>query len=127
MIVLPAVAAAAVAMLPRDRDETAKQIAFGTSLVVLLLAVLATVAYDTGGARFQLTTSVSWIPAFGVRFALGVDGIALVMLLLIGVLMPIVVGASWNDTAPGKRSMRAFFSWLLLLEAAMVGVFAATD
>src|SRR4051812_11957929 len=127
MIVLPAVASAAVAMLPRDRDETAKQITFGTSIVVLLLAVLATVAFDTGGDRFQLTTSVSWIPSFGVNFALGVDGIALVLLLLIGVLMPIVVLASWRDTAPGKHSMKAFFAWLLLLEAALVGVFAATD
>src|SRR4051794_16378029 len=127
MIVLPAVASAVVASLPRSRDETAKQIAFGTSLVVLLLALLATVAFDTGGDRFQLTTSVSWIPSFGVRFALGVDGIALVMLLLIGVLMPIVVLASWRDTAPGKHTMKAFFAWLLLLESALVGVFAATD
>src|SRR3954467_9803014 len=125
MLVLPALAAVAVAMLPKGRDETAKQIALGTSLVVLLLAVLATVAFDTDGPRFQLTTSVSWIPAFGVDFSLGVDGIALVMLLLIGVLMPIVVLASWRDTAPGKHSMKAFFAWLLLLEAALVGVFAA--
>src|SRR3954464_10326895 len=127
MLVLPAVAAAAVAMLPRGRDETAKQIALGTSLVVLLLAILATVAFDTDGARFQLTTSVSWIPGFGVDFALGVDGIALVMLLLIGVLVPVVIGASWRDESTGRRSMRAFFAWLLLLEAMLVGVFAATD
>src|SRR3954468_20402553 len=127
MVALPAVAAAAVAMLPRGRDETAKQIALGTSLVVLLLAILATVAFDTDGARFQLTTSVSWIPWFGVDFALGVDGIALVMLLLIGVLVPVVIVASWEDQPTGRRSMRAFWAWLLLLESMMVGVFAATD
>src|SRR4051794_7461749 len=127
MIALPAVAAAVVAALPKGRDELAKQMALGVSLVVLLLAVLATVAFDTNGPRFQLTTSVSWIPDFGVDFALGVDGIALVMLLLIGVLMPIVVAASWRDTSTGTRSMRAFFAWLMLLEAMMVGVFAATD
>src|SRR3954449_9212196 len=127
MIVLPAVASAVVAFLPKGRDDTARQIALGTTLVVLLLAVLATAAFDPDGDRFQLTTSVSWIPAFGVRFSLGVDGIALVLLLLIGVLMPIVVLASWRDTAPGKHSMKAFFAWLMLLEAAMVGVFAATD
>src|SRR3954447_24807843 len=127
MIVLPAVASAVVAFLPKGRDDTARQIALGTTLVVLLLAVLATVAFDTNGARFQLTTSVSWIPSFGVDFSLGVDGIALVMLLLIGVLMPIVVLASWRGTAPAKHSMKAFFAWLLLLEAALVGVFAATD
>jgi NADH-quinone oxidoreductase subunit M len=127
MLALPAVAAVAVALLPKGRDETAKQIALGTSLVVLLLAILATVAFDTNGPRFQLTTSWSWIPQFGVDFALGVDGIALVMLLLIAVLVPIVIGASWRDESTGRRSMRTFFTWLLLLEAAMIGVFAATD
>src|SRR3954452_14166679 len=127
MVVLPAVAAVVVAMLAKGRDETAKQIALGTSLVVLLLAILTTVAFDPDGPRFQLTTSVSWIPGFGVDFALGVDGIALVMLLLIGVLVPVVIGASWRDESTGRRSMRAFFAWLLLLESFMVGVFAATD
>jgi NADH-quinone oxidoreductase subunit M len=127
MVALPAVAAVGVALLPKDRDETAKQITLGTSLVVLLLTILATVAFDTNGPRFQLTTSWEWIPGFGVDFALGVDGIALVMLLLIGVLVPIVVGASWRDESTGRRSMRTFFTWLLLLESAMIGVFAATD
>ena len=53
------------------------------------------------------------------------------MLLLIGVLVPVVIGASWNDragdVATDRRSMKAYFAWLLLLEAMMVGVFAATD
>ncbi len=100
MVVVPAVGGAAVAALPKGRDAVAKQAALAVSLLVLVLAVLATVAFDTGGARFQLTTSVSWIPSFGVDFALGVDGIALVMLLLIGVLVPVVVVASWRDTGP---------------------------
>jgi len=126
MIALPAVAAAVVAALPKGRDLMAKQIALGVSLVVLVLALLATIAFDAGGARFQLTTDFAWIPDFGVRIALGVDGIALVMLLLIGVLVPVVIGASWRDDVPG-RSMKAYFAWLLLLEAMMVGVFAATD
>jgi NADH-quinone oxidoreductase subunit M len=127
MIAVPAIGAAVVAALPRGRDLLAKQVSLGISLVVLLLAVLATVAFDVGGDRFQLTTSFPWIPDFGVSFALGVDGIALVMLLLIGVLVPVVVAASWRDELPEQRSMKAYFAWLLLLEAMMVGVFAATD
>src|SRR5215210_3117629 len=127
MIAVPAVGAAVTAALPRGREELARQSALGVSLVVLVLAVLATIAFDADGERFQLTSSVEWIPDFGVSFALGVDGIALVMLLLIGVLVPVVVGASWNDEATDRRSMKAFFAWLLLLEAMMVGVFAATD
>ncbi|WP_116451020.1 NADH-quinone oxidoreductase subunit M [Blastococcus litoris] len=127
MIALPAVGAAAVAALPKGRDLLAKQVSLAVSLVVLLLAVLATVAFDTGGDRFQLTSSWTWIEDFGVSFALGVDGIALVMLLLVGVLVPVVIAASWDDELPGARSMKAYFAWLLLLEAMMVGVFAATD
>ncbi|MCZ2811517.1 NADH-quinone oxidoreductase subunit M [Modestobacter sp. VKM Ac-2979] len=132
MIVVPAVGAAVVAALPAAREALARQLALAVSLLVLLLAVLTTVAFDPGGERFQLTTSVAWIPDFGVDFALGVDGIALSMLLLIGVLVPVVVGASWRDTPvarPGRpaRSMTAFWAWLLLLESLMVGVFAATD
>jgi NADH-quinone oxidoreductase subunit M len=127
MIAVPAVGAAVVAALPKGRDLLAKQVSLAVSLLVLLLAVLATVAFDAGGKRFQLTSSFTWISQFGVDFALGVDGIALVMLLLIGVLVPVVIGASWNDEVAGGRSMKAYFAWLLLLEAMMVGVFAATD
>ena len=127
MIVVPAVGAAVAAALPRAREELARPLALGVSLVVLVLAVLTTLAFDPAGDRFQLTSAVPWIPDFGVDFALGVDGIALVMLLLIGVLVPVVVGASWYEVAPGGRSMKTFFAWLLLLEAMMVGVFAATD
>ena len=131
MIAVPALGAGVVAGLPKGRDELARQIALGVSLVVLLFAVLATIAFDADGDRFQLTTSVSSIKDFGVSFALGVDGIALVMLLLVGVLVPIVIGSSWNeragDVAIDRRSMKAFFAWLLLLEAMMIGVFAATD
>ena len=67
MIAVPAVGAAVVAALPKGRDLLAKQLALGVSLVVLLLAVLATVAFDAGGDRFQLTTTFAWIPDFGVR------------------------------------------------------------
>src|SRR5687768_12278067 len=127
MIAVPAIGAAVVAGLPKGRDELARQITLALSLVVLLLAVLATIAYEVDGERFQLTSSFEWIPDFGVSFALGVDGIALVMLLLIGVLVPVVVAASWRDELPEQRTMKAYFAWLLLLEAMMVGVFAATD
>jgi NADH-quinone oxidoreductase subunit M len=127
MIAVPAVGAAVVAALPRGRELLAKQVSLGVSLGVLLLAVLATAAFDVGGDRFQLTSSWTWIADFGVSFALGVDGIALVMLLLIGVLVPVVIGASWRDEPTDRRPLTTYFAWLLLLEAMMVGVFAATD
>src|SRR3978361_2459375 len=97
MIAVPAVGAAVVAMLAKGRELVIKRVPLGVSLLVLLLAVFATSAFDSWGPRFQLATSVSWIASFGVRFSLGVDGIALVMVLLVGVLVPVVIGASWTE------------------------------
>ncbi|HEX3813183.1 MAG TPA: NADH-quinone oxidoreductase subunit M [Mycobacteriales bacterium] len=124
---IPLVGALVVAFLPKGRDLLAKQITLGTSLAALVVAVIAAAQFKPSGARFQGNLSWSWIKSFGVSFAVGVDGIALVLVLLIAVLVPVVVIASWNDETPGNRSPRAFFGWLLALEVMMIGVFVATD
>jgi NADH-quinone oxidoreductase subunit M len=126
-LLLPLGGAVAVAVLPDDRQLLAKQLTLGVSLVVLVMTLWMAVGFDTGGERFQFNSSYTWIADFGVRFSLGVDGIAVVLIALIGVLVPVVVAASWNDQPTGERSMKAFFAWLLVLETMMIGVFAATD
>ena len=80
--------------------------------------------YDRDGG-FQFTEDVTWIKAFGAHYALGVDGLGLLMVLLTVVLVPVVIGASWNDADDGQT--KAFFAWVLALEASAVAVFAATD
>ncbi len=55
------------------------------------------------------------------------DGIALVMLMLIAILVPLVILASWHDAEASKRSVPAYFALLLVLECTMIGVFAAAD
>jgi NADH-quinone oxidoreductase subunit M len=62
-----------------------------------------------------------------VSYALGVDGIALVLIALATVLTPVCILASWHDVEPDRRSVKGYFALLLLLETFMVGVFAATD
>jgi len=132
LLLLPLLAGLALLAVPEHRHDLIRRVTLGVSLVVLVLSVLMTVAFEPSGARFQFVQSYKWIPDFGVQFSLGVDGIALVMILLIGVLVPVVIGASWNEGADsgkgkGGGSMRAFFAWLLVLESLMIGVFAATD
>ncbi len=126
-VLLPLVGGLVVAAVPAERITLIKQLTLAFSLVVLVLTLVLAVRFDTGGERFQYTSSYTWIEDFGVRFSLGVDGIAVVLIALIGLLVPIVVGASWNDQATGKNTMKAFFVWLLVLETMMLGVFAATD
>ena len=125
LLVLPLLGGIVVALL-RD-DRVAKLVALAVSLVELALVIPTWLAYQPSGDRLQLVTSVDWIPEFGVRFALGIDGIALVMIALIGLLVPIVIGGSWADKLPADRSAAGFYALILVMQAGMVGVFAATD
>jgi NADH-quinone oxidoreductase subunit M len=132
LTVLPLVGAVVVALVPRSMTTLAKQLAVLFSLAVLGLAVATWLAFDPGGARFQLRESYPWIPTWDVRFTFAVDGIALVMLALIVVFIPLVMLYSWSETTtetgqPAKRSTHAYFALLLALESTMIGVFAAAD
>ncbi|SCL57932.1 NADH dehydrogenase subunit M [Micromonospora citrea] len=127
LTVAPLVGALVVACLPRSRPELAKQVALGWSLLVLALSVVMWVAFKVGGDRFQFRESYAWIPNWGVNFTFAADGIALVMLMLIAVLVPLVILASWHDAESSKRSVPVYFALLLVLECTMIGVFAAAD
>ncbi|HYZ35273.1 MAG TPA: NADH-quinone oxidoreductase subunit M [Pseudonocardiaceae bacterium] len=126
MLLLPMLGAAVVAPM-RTAPVAAKGTALLFALVELVLAGVAWSAFQPGGGRLQLTLSVPWIPAFGTRFALGVDGIALVMVALIAVLVPIVMGSSWAEKLPEGRTPAGFYAMLLALESLLVGVFVSTD
>ncbi len=81
----------------RARDALAKWLALAFSLVTLVVVIIIAVKFQVGGPNYQFTESYSWIPAFGVHYALGVDGIALVLIGMSVVLMPVVILASWHD------------------------------
>ncbi len=123
---VPLVGALVVAALPKGRDLLAKQVALVFSLVALGLTIAMAAAFEPGGGM-QFTEAHDWIPAFGVQYALGVDGIALVLVALSAVLTPVVLLAAWHDTDGTGRSAKGYYALLLSLEAFMIGVFAATD
>jgi NADH-quinone oxidoreductase subunit M len=127
LTVAPLVGALVVAFLPRTRPDLAKQVALGWSLAVLVLAIFMWIAFSARGARLQLHESYEWIPRWGVNFTFATDGIALVMLMLIAVLVPLVILASWHDAEGSRRSVPVYFALLLVLECTMIGVFAAAD
>src|ERR1700756_3102041 len=111
----------------RARDALAKWLALAFSLATLVVVIIIAVRFQVGGPNYQLTETYSWIPAFGVHYALGVDGIALVLIAMSALLMPVVILASWHDAEPGRHSVKTYFSLMLVLETMMIGVFAATD
>ena len=124
---LPAVASIGVMLVPAGRPHLAKSFGVGASIVVLGWSVLTAFAFDADGARFQLTEDVSWIPAFGARYSLGLDGIGLVLILLTTVLTPLLLLAGWRDTASDNRSTHLYVSLMLAVEALVLMSFVATD
>ncbi len=126
-----------------SRRLLVKRLALVFSVITLGLTIAMMVAFSPHGSEFQFTQTYQWIPQFGVHYAVGVDGIALVLIAMTAVLMPVVILASWNDADPEdgeagaaagdvaaarpRRSAKTYFALLLVLETMMIGVFAATD
>jgi NADH-quinone oxidoreductase subunit M len=128
LLVAPLVGAVVVMLLPKGADRLAKQVGLAFSLVVLAVTVAMALQFDAAtGDRFQFAVSTPWIPQFGVDFALGVDGIALVLVALATCLVPVVLLAGWHDADGARGTVRGYVALILVLEAAMIGVFAATD
>jgi len=125
---IPLVGALVVAFLPTSLAGRARQIALGFSLVALLVAVAAALQFSTTSAQqFQLSELHPWIAAFGVSYSVGVDGIALVLILLSAILVPVCLLAAWHDVPDSGRRQQTYFALMLVLETFMIGVFAATD
>jgi NADH-quinone oxidoreductase subunit M len=155
---IPLVGAVVVALTPgqsapggeadrRFRARLVKQLTLGFTLITLAMSIAMATQFKTGAGapNFQFTQTYQWISQFGVHYAVGVDGIALVLILMTVVLMPVVVLASWNDAegegdpegepaprrraggAPRRHSVKTYFALMLVLETMMIGVFAATD
>ncbi len=128
LTLLPLVGAISVACIPRARAELAKLVALGWSLVVLALSIVMWVAFTVDSQeRFQFHEKYAWIPSWNANFTFAADGIALVMLMLIAVLFPVVILASWHDVDQSRRSAPTYFALLLAFEFTMIGVFAAAD
>ena len=123
---LPLLGAGVLALLPRTAQRLGKQLALAVSIVTFVLAAIVGLRYQPGGGS-QFVEDVTWIKTFGVHYALGVDGIGLVLVLMTTVLVPVLIGAGWHDAEDSGRSAKAYFALMLTVEGLAIGVFAATD
>ncbi|HEY9514691.1 MAG TPA: NADH-quinone oxidoreductase subunit M [Gemmatimonadaceae bacterium] len=81
-------------------------------------------SFDPGTSAWQAQFSSTWIPAWGARFELGIDGISLFMVLLTTFLMPLTVLGSWTSV---RVKVRSYYALMLILTTGMIGVFLALD
>jgi len=80
--------------------------------------------FDASTADFQFLKDVAWIPTLKIRYAVGIDGISLLLVLLTTLIMPLCVLCSWGYI---QTRVKEFLICLLIMETAMIGVFCALD
>ncbi len=102
--------------------KMARAIALAATMIDLVLGVVLWANFDTGGAQWQFTERADLFAGF--QWALGIDGIALMLIMLSVFLMPICIGASW--TSINKR-VGEYMAAFLFMEVLMIGTFAAQD
>lgn len=124
IIFLPLVAALAILAMPPGRRDLIRWTALGAGLVSLALTVGLYFAYDISAGGYQFVEGpYPWLPALGISYYLGVDGISMPMMLLGAIVVVFGIMVSWN--VPDRP--REFFSFTLFLGTSVLGVFSSLD
>jgi NADH-quinone oxidoreductase subunit M len=122
LVIVPAVGALLMTVIPKARIELPKLVALAFTIGTAALAVWVLADFDAGDAGYQYEVNRSWIGDFGISWHLGVDGISLFLVVLTALLFPVAMLA----TDP-HHDARPYYAWLLMLEAGCLGVFVALD
>ncbi|MSO83380.1 MAG: NADH-quinone oxidoreductase subunit M [Acidobacteria bacterium] len=106
------------------RDGVIRWLSLGVALATFAVTLGLWAGFDATAAGFQFVERRPWIPAFGIDYHVGVDGISLLLVVLTGFLTPIALLSSWGSI---ERKVKEFSIFMLALEAAMIGVFISLD
>lgn len=121
LIFLPLIGAAAVFVV---KDASVRLTALSVTVADLLISIPLWWLFDATSGEMQFFESAAWIPSLSINYRLGLDGISLPLILMTTILMPLCVMISWNAI---ETRLRSFMAVLLIMEGAMIGVFAALD
>ncbi|MBC7863387.1 MAG: NADH-quinone oxidoreductase subunit M [Bacteroidia bacterium] len=123
LIILPLIAAILVWMM---KGQMARTAALGFSIVEFALSVvtLFQLKHSPSDPRKFLSLDCTWIESIGVKFSVGVDGISMLLVLLTTFLVPLIILSSYKNT---YEKPNAFYGLMMLMQMALVGVFAARD
>jgi len=126
-LLIPLLGAVVSLLLPAERAQSARMVALVASGLACLVSVIVFVGFDPNQPGYQFVQTFEWINAdaagFSINFGVGVDGLSAPMVILLGILSVVAVLVSWNIDLKPKQ----YFAWLLLLEAAVAGVFISLD
>ena len=123
IIFIPLVAGLAILLFPADRRDWIRGTALGAASLTLLLSFILYLSYDSTAANYQFLEEMPWVPALGISYHMGVDGISVPLVLLAGIVVFCGVLISWNV----EERPREFFAFLLFLATSVNGVFCSLD
>lgn len=125
LIWLPIVGGAGVLFFSRDgQAQSARVLSLVVSVLVFALSLPLWTGFDRSTAEMQFVEQASWIERFNIQYHLGVDGIAMPLILLTTLLTVIVVIAGWEVI---QTRVAQYYAAFLIMEGVMIGVFAAQD
>ena len=124
---LPLLGALLIGTVKKEQKTAIKQMALLTSILTAVAFAITAMRFEVDRPGFQFVESHSWLPTFGINYALGLDGISLILILMSVLLVPVVIVAGWHESEGGRWSAKTFYILILILETMMIGVFAATD
>ncbi len=122
LVLVPAVGALLVAVISKRQPDLVKVTALLTSVLTGGMSLWVLFAFKSHNPDFQFVSQHTWIKPWGISWHLGVDGISLFLVVLTGVLFPLVI-AGVDPHHDHKR----YLSWMLLLEAGVMGSFISLD
>jgi NADH-quinone oxidoreductase subunit M len=107
-----------------DRERVVRTLALAVSLATFAVTLLLWWRFDPASADYQFVERHAWLPAFGIQYLIGVDGISLFLIVLTAFLTPLALLSSWDSV---HTNVKMFSFFLLALESSMLGVFVAID
>jgi NADH-quinone oxidoreductase subunit M len=123
IIFTPLAAGLILLLVPADRKNLVRWISLAAAVIVLGLSVWLYVSYDIDAGGYQFVERIPWLPALGITYAAGVDGISLPMVLMAALVLFSGVLVSWNV----EDRPREFYSFMMFLGASVLGVFCSLD
>src|SRR5437016_12625913 len=123
MTFIPLAGMVVVLLLPNNSNNLIRWVAAAITVPPLVMAIWLFAHFDGSQAGFQFKEQVAWIPAYNIKYFVGVDGLSISMVLLTALLCFICIFASWGI----EKAVKGYFALFLLLDTGMMGVFVALD
>ena len=123
LLLLPLIGALVLLLVPRQQRQTLLTLSLLSSTAAFIWSLRLFQAFDPGAGEMQFVERIPWMPAFGIGYIVGIDGISLFLVLLTTFLMPLAIVASWTV----QDRIKEYLFFMLVLETGMLGAFVALD